>query len=105
MIVSRVVSESIRNTNKIEDSNKNRNKICKNNYTTPKYIGYVENILQEMKTEWNARIFTGMSRTPNLVFDQIECIIHEKLDLMRNALPTDKNIRIQSAWRVNNVDS
>jgi hypothetical protein len=55
--------------------------------------------------ERNARIFAGMSRTPNLVFDQIECIIREKLDLMRNALPTDENIRIQSAWRVNNIDS
>ena len=55
--------------------------------------------------ERNARIFSGMSRTPNLVFDQIECIIREKLDLMRKALPTDENIRIQSAWRVNNIDS
>jgi len=55
--------------------------------------------------ERNARIFAGMSRTPNLVFDQTECIIHEKLDLMRKALPTDENIRIQSAWRVNNIDS
>jgi hypothetical protein len=53
--------------------------------------------------ERNARIFAGMSRTPNLVFDQIECIIREKLDLMRKALPTDENIRIQSAWRVNNI--
>jgi len=42
----------------------------------------------------NARIFAGMSRTPNLVFDQIECIIREKLDLMRNTLPIDENIRI-----------
>jgi len=55
--------------------------------------------------ERNARIFAGMSRTPNLVFDQIECIIYEKLDLMRNAPPIDENIRIQSAWRVNNIDS
>jgi len=50
MIVSRVASESIRNMNKIEDSNKNRNKICKDDETAPKYVGYVENILQEMKT-------------------------------------------------------
>jgi hypothetical protein len=55
--------------------------------------------------ERNARIFAGMSCTLNLVFDQIECIIREKLDLMRNALPTDENIRIQRTWRVNNVDS
>jgi len=54
--------------------------------------------------ERNARIFAGMSRTPNLVFDQIECIICEKLDLMRNGLQTYENIRIQSAWRVNNID-
>jgi hypothetical protein len=50
MIVSRVVSESIRNLNEIEDLNKNRNEICKNDETTPKYVGYVENKLQEMKT-------------------------------------------------------
>jgi hypothetical protein len=55
--------------------------------------------------ERNARIFAGMSRTPNLVFDRIECIIREKLDLMRNALPTDEDIRIQSTWRVNDIDS
>jgi len=29
MIISRVVCESIRNMNEIEDSNKNRNEICK----------------------------------------------------------------------------
>jgi len=50
MIVSRVASESIRNMNKTRDSNKNRNEICKDDETAPKYVGYVENILQEMKT-------------------------------------------------------
>jgi hypothetical protein len=40
MIVSRVANESIRNTNKTEDSNKNRNEIWKNNETTPKYVKY-----------------------------------------------------------------
>jgi len=33
-----------------EDSNKNRNKNMKNDETTPKYGGYDENKLQEMKT-------------------------------------------------------
>jgi hypothetical protein len=42
--------------NKIEDSNKNRNEICKDDETTPKYVGYVENILQEMKTTEKKRI-------------------------------------------------
>jgi hypothetical protein len=56
MIVLRVASESIRNMNKIEDSNKNRNEICKDDETAPKYIGYVENILQEMKTTQRKRI-------------------------------------------------
>jgi len=37
--------------NKIEDSNKNRHEICKNDETTPKYVGNVENILQERKTK------------------------------------------------------
>ncbi|KAL9346338.1 hypothetical protein Peur_061191 [Populus x canadensis] len=55
--------------------------------------------------ERNARIFAGMSRTSNLVFNQIECIIRDKLDLMRNVVPTNKNKRIQRAWRVNTIDS
>ena len=46
-----------------------------------------------------------MSRSSNLFFDQIECIIRNKLDLMRNVLPTDENKRIQRTWRVNNIDS
>jgi len=45
MIVSRVASKSIRNINKIEDSNKNRNKNMQNDETTPKYVGYDENKL------------------------------------------------------------
>jgi hypothetical protein len=55
--------------------------------------------------EHNARIFTSMSRNSNLVFDQIKRIICDKLDLMRNVLATDENIRIQKAWKVNNVES
>jgi len=56
MTVSPVASESIRNMNKTEDSNKNKNKICKDDETAPKYVGYVENILQEMKTIERKRI-------------------------------------------------
>jgi hypothetical protein len=62
-------------------------------------------IVYHIWQEQNARIFAGMSRTLNLVFDQIECIIRDKLDLMRNVLPTDENKRIQRAWMVNNIDS
>jgi len=50
MIVSRVASESIRNMNETEDSNKNRKKNMQNDKTAPKYVGYDENKLQEMKT-------------------------------------------------------
>jgi hypothetical protein len=50
MIVSRVASEFIRNMNETEDSNKNRNKNMQNDETTPKYVGYDENKLQEIKT-------------------------------------------------------
>ena len=39
--------------------------------------------------ERNARIFARMSRTSNLVFNQIECIIRDKLDLIRNVVPTN----------------
>jgi hypothetical protein len=41
---------------KTEDSNKNRNEICKDDEIAPKYVGYVENILQEMKTTERKRI-------------------------------------------------
>ena len=50
MIVSRVASEFIRNMNETEDWNKNRNKNMQNDETTPKYVGYDENKLQEIKT-------------------------------------------------------
>jgi len=55
--------------------------------------------------ERNARISVGMPRTSNLVFNQIKCIIRDKVDLMKNVLPIDENKRIQRAWRVNNIDS
>jgi hypothetical protein len=45
MIVSRVANESIRNINKIEDSNKNINEICEMMKQYPNMFGYVENIL------------------------------------------------------------
>ncbi|KAL3598363.1 hypothetical protein D5086_006281 [Populus alba] len=55
--------------------------------------------------ERNARIFADVSKASNLVFDQIECIIRDKLVLIRNVQQTDENIRIQRLWRVNNMDS
>jgi hypothetical protein len=56
MIVSRVASESIRNMNETEDSNKKQKQNMKNNETTPRYVGYDENKLQEMKTTETKRI-------------------------------------------------
>ena len=53
----------------------------------------------------NAKIFAGISRNSNLVFDQIEEIIHEKLNIVRNFPTTDENIKIQRAWKVNNMES
>ena len=55
--------------------------------------------------ERNARIFADVSDASSLVFDQIECIIRDKLVLMRNVQQTDENIRIQRLWRVNNMYS
>ena len=55
-IVSRLASESIRNMNETEDSNKNRNRKMQNDETTPKYVGYDENKLQEMKKTKRKRI-------------------------------------------------
>jgi hypothetical protein len=56
MIVSRVASESIQNMNETEDSNKNRKIYMQNDETKPKYVGYDENKLQEMKTTERKRI-------------------------------------------------
>jgi len=56
MIVSRVASESIRNMNETENLNENSNKNMQNHETTPKYVGYDENILQETKTTESKRI-------------------------------------------------
>jgi hypothetical protein len=42
--------------NKTEGLNKNRNKNMKNDETTPKFIGYDENKLQERKTTERKRI-------------------------------------------------
>jgi hypothetical protein len=42
--------------NENEDSNKNRNKNRQNDETTPKYVGYDENNLQETKTTERKRI-------------------------------------------------
>jgi hypothetical protein len=47
MIVSRVASESIQNMNETD---------MQNDETTPKYVGYDENKLQEMKTTERKRI-------------------------------------------------
>ena len=57
MTVSQVASESIQDMNETEDSNKNRNKNMQNDETTPKYVGYDENKLQETKKTERKRIF------------------------------------------------
>jgi hypothetical protein len=46
-----------------------------------------------------------MSRNSNLIFDEIEGIICDKLDLMRNVPTIDENIKIQRAWKVNKIES
>ena len=63
MIVSRVASESIRNRNETEDSNKNQKKKMKNDETTPRYVGYDKNKLQEMKTTKRIRILKADAKT------------------------------------------
>jgi hypothetical protein len=42
--------------NETEDSNKKQKQNMKNNETTPRYVGYDENKLQEMKTTETKRI-------------------------------------------------
>jgi hypothetical protein len=75
MIVSRVASEFIRNTNKIEDSNKNRNEICKNDDTTPKSVG---NTLQERKQQKKSEF---QKLTQNiLVYDELSLNLEPKVN-------------------------
>jgi hypothetical protein len=54
-------------------------------------------IVYHIWQERNAKIFAGMSKTLNLVFDQIECIIGDKLDLIMNVLSTYENKTKQKA--------
>jgi hypothetical protein len=75
MIVSRVASEFIRNTNKTEDSNKNRNEICKNDDTTPKSVG---NTLQERKQQKKSEF---QKLTQNiLVYDELSLNLEPKVN-------------------------
>jgi hypothetical protein len=75
MIVSRVASEFIRNTNKTEDSNKNRNEICKNDETTPKSVG---NTLQERKQQKKSEF---QKLTQNiLVYDELSLNLEPKVN-------------------------
>ena len=75
MIVSRVASEFIRNTNKTEDSNKNRNEICKNDETTPKSVG---NTLQERKQQKESEF---QKLTQNiLVYDELSLNLEPKVN-------------------------
>jgi hypothetical protein len=75
MIVSRVASEFIRNTNKTEDSNKNRKEICKNDETTPKYVG---NTLQERKQQKKSEF---QKLTQNiLVYDELSLNLEPKVN-------------------------
>jgi hypothetical protein len=75
MIVLRVASEFIRNTNKTEDSNKNRNEICKNDDTTPKSVG---NTLQERKQQKKSEF---QKLTQNiLVYDELSLNLEPKVN-------------------------
>jgi hypothetical protein len=75
MIVSRVASEFIRNTNKTEDSNKNRNEIFKNDETTPKSVG---NTLQERKQQKKSEF---QKLTQNiLVYDELSLNLEPKVN-------------------------
>jgi hypothetical protein len=73
MIVSRVESESIRNMNEIEDSNKNRNKICKLMKQHPNMLHmlklYCKECKQQKKSEFqkltqNKLVYEELSLEP-----------------------------------------
>jgi hypothetical protein len=63
--------------NKTEDSNKNRHEICKNDETTPKYVGNVENILQERKTKQKENEFQKLTLSI-LVYDELSLNLEPK---------------------------
>jgi hypothetical protein len=50
----------------------------------------------------NARIFAGKSKGPQLVFNQVEGFIREKLDLVRNVPITQERIAIHQVWKLSN---
>jgi hypothetical protein len=52
--------------NETEDSNENNNKNMQNHETTPKYVGYDENKLQETKTTESKRISKGDAKQTRL---------------------------------------
>jgi len=58
--------------NKTEDLNKNKNETWKNDETVPKYIGYVENIQQEMKTterKWISKVNAKQTHLRRVKFE------------------------------------
>jgi hypothetical protein len=64
--------------NETEDSNKNRNKNMQNDETTPKYVGYDENKLQEMKTI-ERKQFPKLTQN-KLVYDELSPNLEPKVN-------------------------
>jgi hypothetical protein len=52
--------------------------------------------------ERNARIFAGKSKSPQLLFNQVEGFIRDKLDLVRNVPITQERIWIHQVWKLSN---
>ena len=54
----------------------------KNEETTPKYVGYVENILQEMKKKQKERKFQKLTQN-RLVYDELSLNLEPKVNVVQ----------------------
>jgi hypothetical protein len=54
----------------------------KNEETTPKYVGYVENILQEMKKKQKERKFQKLTQN-RLIYDELSLNLEPKVNVVQ----------------------
>jgi hypothetical protein len=54
----------------------------KNDETTPKYVGYVENILQEMKKKQKERKFQKLTQN-RLIYDELSLNLEPKVNVVQ----------------------
>jgi hypothetical protein len=78
MIVSRVASESIRNMNETEDSNKNRNGICKTMKQHPNILDMLRIYCKKRKQQKESK-FQKLTQN-KLVYDKLSLNLKPKVN-------------------------